>query len=159
MLHKCDEKYVINPDNLYSVLLGEELSKGSRRRGGQIGGATYEGYEESHQEGHFQETHESGSSSHGFFGAHQDPVQISPQHVKLQLRISEFHKGETIHFPNQFKGKGKKTKHYSAVNALLLFTLKDNNCSFQKTNCYAVLATWFETLASLLWRVQQIFFC
>ncbi|KAL0268505.1 UNVERIFIED_CONTAM: hypothetical protein PYX00_010424 [Menopon gallinae] len=66
---QCDEAYVVNPDNVFSLLEGRQLKKARSR---------YEsGYDSSYSEGYG-----GGYSQH-------EAVQISPQHVSLKLRINE----------------------------------------------------------------------
>lgn len=67
---QCDEAYVVNPDNVFSLLEARQLKKARSR---------YEsGYDSSYSEGYG-----GGYSQH-------EAVQISPQHVSLKLRISEY---------------------------------------------------------------------
>lgn len=68
---QCDEAYVVNPDNVFSLLEARQLKKASR-------------FDSSYESNIYEEESSSSSSSY------HEAVQISPQHVSLKLRISKF---------------------------------------------------------------------
>jgi Integrin, beta chain. len=77
-LEQCPEEYVFNPANVFSVLDNRHLAKASK-------------YHHSQHSSSSSSSSSSGSfSSGGSASGHSEAVQISPQHVSLKLRISEF---------------------------------------------------------------------
>ncbi|CAH0754478.1 unnamed protein product [Bemisia tabaci] len=72
LLLKCDEAFVVNPDNVYSILEMRELSRANS---------------------HSHSTSIKNTASGGSFGAgSREAVQITPQHVSLKLRINEVYR-------------------------------------------------------------------
>lgn len=74
-LKQCDEAYIYNPDNVFSVVDNRNLSKASKYHSSQSGAAA--------------SSSSSSSSSGSSYGGHSEAVQISPQRVSLKLRINE----------------------------------------------------------------------
>lgn len=77
----CDEAFVVDPGNEMALLSSNALSRGS---------GMYS--ESSHQSEHSSSSRGS-SSKGGSSSASGGVVQISPQHVKLKLRVSECQNG------------------------------------------------------------------
>lgn len=75
LLH-CAEEYIYNPDNEFKSILQKKLQK-----------ASYSATSTSSSVSTASSS--SSSSSSGQASAHQEAVQISPQHVSLKLRINE----------------------------------------------------------------------
>ncbi|KAK6631132.1 hypothetical protein RUM43_014228 [Polyplax serrata] len=90
---QCDEAYIVNPDNVFSLMEARSLKKASRAgyEGGGYEGGYEAGYEESHSyssSGSYSSSSSFGSSSGSSYLQHE-AVQISPQRVGLKLRINE----------------------------------------------------------------------
>ena len=93
---QCDEAFVVNPDNVFTLVEARELKKASRSgyEGGGGGGGYEAAYEESHSHSSSSSSFSSSSSSSssGSYGSsyyQHEAVQISPQRVALKLRISK----------------------------------------------------------------------
>uniref|UniRef100_A0A7G3AQR4 Integrin beta n=1 Tax=Lutzomyia longipalpis TaxID=7200 RepID=A0A7G3AQR4_LUTLO len=100
---RCPEEYTYNPDNEMIPLLNMELTRrvsGAAAEGG--GGAAASGYSASgysasgssyssmsSSSSHYGSSSSSSGSTYGFGAASGGIVQISPQRVKLKLRINE----------------------------------------------------------------------
>lgn len=91
----CPEEFVINPDNEQIMIRDYALSRGGKALsggGGMVSGGTIEEEESGHSSMSGSSSASGGASmSGGSSGsASGSVVQISPQHVHLKLRISEF---------------------------------------------------------------------
>lgn len=92
---QCDEAYIVNPDNVFSLIEARHLKKASSSRGSGYDGGYEAGYE--YSESHSSSGSFSSSSSFGSGGSYSgssgylqhEAVQISPQRVGLKLRISK----------------------------------------------------------------------
>jgi integrin beta 1 len=88
----CPEEFVVNPDNEQIMMREAMLSRGSAYLGdGSMvsgGSASGHGSSSGSMSGHGSAS--GGSSGHGSSSGSGSVVQISPQEVKLKLRISEF---------------------------------------------------------------------
>ncbi|CAH1118909.1 unnamed protein product [Phaedon cochleariae] len=87
---RCREEYVLNPDNVLSVLAARALSKAGRVTGGG-GGQLVGGAEGSynHSENWSESGSLSGSAGGGAAGAAGGIVQVSPQRLNLKLRARQ----------------------------------------------------------------------
>lgn len=88
---QCPEEYVLNPDNILSVIQGLELSKAHGAVGGG-GGHLVEGFEGAYN---FSESWSGSGSESGQWGGGggaaggRHIVQVSPQRLNLKLRASK----------------------------------------------------------------------
>lgn len=124
---QCPEEFILNPDNILSVVQGLALTKARKAAGG--GGQMVEGFEGSYNyseswSGSGSEYGQWGGSGGGGGGSGRQIVQVSPQRLNLKLRASEYMLSICITLPLYFKAQlcfGSKP----TINYLFLF--QDNH--------------------------------
>ncbi|KAJ8936075.1 hypothetical protein NQ314_012510 [Rhamnusium bicolor] len=89
---QCDEKYILNPDNVLSIIQALALSKAESRIGS--GGTLEQGYEGSYYNNESWSASGSfsggaGGSAAGGYGGGRHIVQVSPQRLNLKLRARQ----------------------------------------------------------------------
>ncbi|XP_077302935.1 position-specific antigen beta subunit myospheroid isoform X2 [Arctopsyche grandis] len=85
----CEEAYIFSPDNRLTKLENRELSKGSASGSGMMSSS---GSMSGSMSGSGSMSSSGGSWGHSGSSASGEIVQISPQRVKLELRINEVYK-------------------------------------------------------------------
>lgn len=102
----CPEEFVVNPDNEQIMVKDDALSRGgvAISDGTIVSGGSMSGHESSSgsMSGNSQSSGGSNMQGSGSGQKSEDVVQISPQEVRLKLRISEFFTGKSpgkLQFP------------------------------------------------------------